>query len=151
MKRHFLLVDDDLDDTGLFCEALYETDPSIVCYIDHNGKTALEKLDKGEYAKPDIIFIDINMPGMNGWQCLAVLKEDEQYKDIPVIMYSTSSYSGDAEKAIRQGALCFFTKPSDYNLLKQILKTIADNLGGDLAGAISSFSGITTKKVFNCS
>jgi CheY-like chemotaxis protein len=126
-------------------------DPFIVCYLDHNGKTAIDKLKRGDYLLPDVIFIDINMPGMNGWQCLEKLKSDIRFRDIPVIMYSTSSYSGDAEKAIGMGALCFFTKPSDYNLLKQILKTVADNIGGNLSEAISVFNGITTKKIFTCS
>jgi CheY-like chemotaxis protein len=151
MTKKFLLVDDDLDDTGLFCEALYEIDPYIICYVDHNARQALDKLKRDEYLLPDIIFIDINMPGMNGWQCLEELKKDQRFTNIPVIMYSTSSYSGDADKAIAMGALCFFTKPSEYNLLKKILKTIADNIGGNIADAISSFEGITAKKIFNCS
>jgi CheY-like chemotaxis protein len=151
MKKKFLLVDDDLDDTGLFKEALFEIDPDIVCYVDHNGRTALDKLKRNEYLRPDIIFIDINMPGMNGWQCLEDLKKDIRFRDIPVIMYSTSSFVGDAEKAIELGALCFFTKPSEYNLLKVILKTIADNIGGNISDAINSFNGITTKKMINCS
>lgn len=151
MGKKFLLVDDDLDDTGLFHEALHEIDPTIICYIEHNGKAALDKLNNKEFLLPDIIFIDINMPGMNGWQFLEELKKEPEYKKVPVIMYSTSSYTGDADKAIDLGALCFFTKPSDYNLLKEILKAIADNLDGDLAAAISSFNGINTRKIFNCS
>jgi CheY-like chemotaxis protein len=151
MVKKFLLVDDDVDDTGLFREALHEIDPGIICYVDHNGRAALDKLKRNEYLRPDIIFIDINMPGMNGWQCLEELKKDLRFRDVPVIMYSTSSYIGDAEKAIDQGALCFFTKPSDYNLLRDILKTIADNIGGNIADKINSFNGITTKKMIYCS
>lgn len=151
MEKKFLLVDDDLDDTGLFHEALLELDPKIVCYVEHNGRAALDKLNSREFSLPDIIFIDINMPGMNGWQFLEELKKEPEYREIPVIMYSTSSYTGDAERALDLGALCFFTKPSDYNLLKEILKAVSDNLGGDLANAISAFNGITSKKIFNCS
>jgi CheY-like chemotaxis protein len=151
MGKKFLLVDDDLDDTALFHEALHEIDPAIICYIEHSGKAALDKLNSKKFLLPDIIFIDINMPGVNGWQFLEELKKEPKYKKVPVIMYSTSSYTGDAEKAIDLGALCFFTKPSDYNLLKEILKAIADNLDGDLAAAISSFNDINTRKIFNCS
>jgi len=149
--KRFLLVDDDLDDTGLFSEALCEIDPDIICYIEHNGRTALERLKDGDFDHPDIIFVDINMPGMNGWQCLTEIKKDERFRKIPVIVYSTSSYSGDADKAIEMGALCFFTKPSNYNLLKEILKAFADNLDGNIVNAISSFNGITANKIFNCS
>lgn len=151
MAKKFLLVDDDLDDTGLFHEALHEIDPDIICYLEHNGKAALDKLNSRSFLLPDIVFIDINMPGMNGWQFLEELKKEPEYRGIPVFMYSTSSYTGDADRAIRLGALCFFTKPSDYNVLKEILRTISENLGKDLTNAVSSFNGITAKKIFNCS
>ncbi len=151
MAKRFLLVDDDLDDTGLFSEALHEIDPAIICYVEHNGKAALDKLHNKEFYTPDIVFIDINMPGMNGWQFLKELKKEPAFQNIPVMMYSTSSYAGDADRAIDLGALCFFTKPSDYNVLKEILKAIADNLDGNIAEAIHNFNEITTKKIFHCS
>lgn len=145
------MVDDDLDDTGLFCEALYEIDPHIICHVDHNARQALDKLWRNEYSEPDIIFIDVNMPGMNGWQCLEELKKDLRFREIPVIMYSTSSYAGDAERALELGALCFITKPSEYGLLKKILKAIADSTGGDISEAVRSMEGITANKIINCS
>lgn len=147
MKR-VLLVDDDRDDTALFHEALEEIAKDIVFEVEHNGRAALEHLNRNMDAKPDLLFIDVNMPGMSGWQCLEEIKADRRFKDMPVIMYSTSSYQTDAEKALALGAACFFTKPSNFNALKLILKTIADNLGGDIHSAIQELSKAGHN--FNC-
>jgi CheY-like chemotaxis protein len=124
----FLLVDDDAEDTELFCEALGEIDTSIHCYFASYGKEAFQKLDDKEIPLPDIIFLDINMPQMNGWRCLTKLKESETYKGIPVIMYSTSSNKKDIEIAFDLGALFFFTKPNDYKQLKEFLRIVVLHL-----------------------
>ncbi|MBC7485318.1 MAG: response regulator [Cytophagaceae bacterium] len=61
--------------------------------------------------KPSIIFLDINMPGMNGWDCLTKLKSREKLKHIPAIMYSASSHKAEVDKAFTVDALSFFAKP----------------------------------------
>jgi CheY-like chemotaxis protein len=91
-----------------------------------DGPEALTLLEEGYI--PSIIFLDINMPGMNGWQCLTKLKANEQFKAIPVVMYSTSSYQHEIEKAFQLGALAFFTKPNHYSLLKKNIKVVLDAL-----------------------
>lgn len=149
-EKIFLLADDDVDDVILFCEALREIDPSIQCYTAHDGKAALDLLDGGLTHLPDIIFLDINMPRMNGWQCLVKLKDSEKYQGIPVLMYSTSTNQKDADMAVDLGALCFFSKPNEFNELKKVLEVIAANLGPDLLPAISHFNTIRSKKIFSC-
>ena len=76
----------------------------------------------------DFIFLDINMPVMNGWELLYKLKKDNNYNDIPVIIYTTSSEQRDKEIAKDLGALCFVTKPDNFRLMKSILKVVVDNL-----------------------
>lgn len=133
MKK-FLIVDDDTDDREMFCEALQQVVPDCICHNAPNGRRAILALDEGEIERPDLIFLDINMPLMNGWQCLSKLKESAAYKAIPVIMYSTSSYPEDVEKADRLGALCFFIKPSNFRELKSSLAVVADHVNtGSLA------------------
>lgn len=138
----FLLADDDADDKTLFCEALAEIDPGIICHTAGDGKEALEILSTDRVKKPDIIFLDINMPVMDGWQCLGKLKENVRHKDIPVIMYSTSSYQRDIDLALENGAFCFFTKPSDYRELRSILRLIATNPVGSLSDVMSEFKNL---------
>lgn len=150
MKK-FLIADDDSDDVELFKEALRNADPSIACYAASNGKEVFEKLNSGEFAHPDIIFLDINMPEMDGWDCLAALKKDEAYKLIPVIMYSTSNEQRDVDTALNLGALCFYTKPTSFIQLQIVLSLIASNLEGHLVEAIKSYEGFKLHKMFSCS
>jgi CheY-like chemotaxis protein len=128
MTRRILFVDDDSDDTELFCEALSAIDPAIDCICASEGQDALDKLDKLLPELPDVIFLDINMPGMNGWECLGKLKSDARYKSLPVIIYSTSSHHRDMEIAMSMGALCFFSKPTDYKELQKNLRFIIHNI-----------------------
>lgn len=138
----FLLADDDADDKTLFCEALSEIDPAIVVHTASDGKEALALLSGNQIKKPDIIFLDINMPVMDGWQCLGKLKENADLKTIPVIMYSTSSYQRDIELALDSGAFCFFTKPSDYRELRSILKLIATSPVKSLSNVMKDFKNV---------
>ena len=138
----FLLADDDADDKTLFCEALSEIDPAIVCHTASDGKEALAILSEKQIKKPNIIFLDINMPVMDGWQCLGKIKQDNYNKDIPVIMYSTSSYQRDIELALEGGAFCFFTKPSDYRELRNILRLIATTPVNSLSDKLKEFKNL---------
>jgi CheY-like chemotaxis protein len=122
--KKFLLVDDDCDDTELFSEAIESLDASAFCLNASHGKEALEKLQKQEIQMPDIIFLDINMPVMDGWQFLSKIKQSEILREIPVIMYSTSSKKSDVKTAMSSGALCFFTKPDSFLRLKKILQIV---------------------------
>ena len=149
-ERIFLLADDDTDDLDMFYEALTEIDPSIILYRASDGNEALEKLKSGELKQPRIIFLDTNMPGMNGYECLVELKAYEQFRNIPVIVYSTSSHQKIADKAISLGAMCFFTKPNNFEELKMILKIFVDNPIGNVSGAINKFNAAMGKKIFLC-
>ena len=141
-----MLADDDSDDADMFQEVLSEIDPAIIFHRSWNGFGVLETLEDKSLEHPDIIFLDINMPGMDGWQCLSKLKNSPAYRDIPVIIYSTSSHLRDAEIALDLGALCFITKPSDFNTLKKILQIIVLNLNGNLSQAMSDVLGIKEVK-----
>lgn len=122
----FLVVDDDCDDTELFAEAMGSVDASVSCLNASDGKEALDKLKCDAFERPDIIFLDINMPVMNGWEFLSCLKGSEGLKEIPVIMYSTSSKTSDIKTAMSSGALCFFTKPNSFLTLKNILRIVVE-------------------------
>lgn len=126
--KKFLLTDDDKDDRELFSEALAAIDPGIVCHGAENGRDALRILDTPGQPKPDIIFLDINMPVMNGWELLHALKKDQSRNDIPVIIYTTSSEERDRQIAKDLGALCFVTKPDNFRLVKNILRVVVKNM-----------------------
>ena len=121
MNKRFLVIDDDTDDRELFTEALASVDPVIVCDQATDGAEALSRLITKEIDQPDIIFLDINMPVMDGWQFLTRLKKEDAYKHIPVIVYTTSSNMKDKRIADDLGALCFITKPHAFGRLKNML------------------------------
>jgi CheY-like chemotaxis protein len=150
MRKIFLLVDDDTDDTDMFHEALTEIDPSTVFYRAVDGVDALSILEKHEQPMPHIIFLDVNMPRMDGWECLARLKTSDAYKNIPVMMYSTSAHQRDIDMALGHGALCYMTKPSEYSQLKKILAEIIAHLDDNLLDAIKHFKDVRSRNVFSC-
>jgi len=137
MVKRFLLVDDDTDDRELFSEALASVNPIIICDLAADAEEALIKLD-GKDDAPDIIFLDINLPVMTGWQFLSSLKNTAAYRDIPVIMYSTSNNQRDKDIAKDLGALCFITKPSAFKRLKSTLDIIITYMDRQWYGQICS-------------
>lgn len=121
------LIDDDTDDQEIFVLALEEVFTSYHCVTAKNGVEALEKLKSGD-VKPDYIFLDLNMPRMNGKQCLAEIKKESALNSIPVIIYSTSSESQHKEQMITMGASAFVTKPPVIPELIASLKDVFDKL-----------------------
>ena len=85
---------------------------------------ALEALAFLKTQEVDVVFLDINMPIMNGFEFLEEMMMHERLSSIPVVMYTSSTYHVQQEKAKKLGASDFITKPSDMNLLKATLKTI---------------------------
>jgi len=135
----FFLIDDDIDDANLFQETLGQVDPSIVFAHANDGQEALEQLISATF-RPDLIFLDLNMPRMDGKQCLTAIKQDAQLQHIPVIMYTTSSQSQDIEETMLHGAVCFITKPSSIRELESILSSIAESMPGELEDALRYLS-----------
>jgi CheY-like chemotaxis protein len=131
---HVLIVDDDEDDRDLFCTAVHEIDKSINCAMARNGEEALQALRKRTLPKPHLIFLDLNMPRVNGVQCLQELKKDKALQHIPVVIYSTSKLSEDKNLTHLLGAADFITKPSSFT---ELCKLIKDTFSKELIGFAS--------------
>lgn len=125
--KQVMLIDDDRDDAELFKEALSEINSSIVLVYHQDSRTALKQLQDSSSDLPELIFLDINMPVVSGWQCLTEFKNSEHLKDIAVIMFTTSSQPREKEIAKELGAQGFITKPSDYETLKKLLSSVINN------------------------
>jgi CheY-like chemotaxis protein len=139
----FLLVDDDADDAYLFQDTLMEVDASIHFQHAKDGMETLDILRSNHARLPDVIFLDLNMPRMDGKECLKLLKQDKELSKIPVIMYTTSSQAKDIEETMMSGALCFITKPSNMKELIKILSTIAQGVPNDLQKQVRMLSNNT--------
>jgi CheY-like chemotaxis protein len=119
----YFIVDDDPDDQELFVEALQGLDEACNCVTAFNGQEALQKLNEIP-SSPDFIFLDLNMPRMNGKQFLAEIKKIKTLRDIPVIIYSTSTDKKDILDTIELGAVYFLEKPNRFNDLTKALSNI---------------------------
>lgn len=127
LYKKILLIDDDKDDQLFFLDALQEIDQSINCDLADNGLKGIDWLRKNP-PPPGIIFLDLNMPVMNGFECLTFLQSDNDFKNIPVVIFTTSSSPTDKERAGRLGARLFITKPTDFSTLKITLAETINTL-----------------------
>lgn len=121
-----LLIDDDQDDQEIFLIALNDSGKKIDCNMVSDAAIGLQCLDREASSPPDFIFIDLNMPGMNGKQCLMEIKNRPFLKEVPVVIYSTSSQPKDISEMKALGAADFITKPSSVRLLSKILSDFFD-------------------------
>ena len=108
----------------LFTDAISEIDNSIRIITAANGVEALEKLKAGISPPPDYIFIDLNMPLMNGVQCLQEIKKLPEVSAIPVIIYSTSINPVDQKKCMQSGAYSCIAKPNSVEEIALIGETL---------------------------
>ena len=122
ISKTVLLVEDDADDQEFFLDALSGIENSSIYDVVENGQEALETM-KSHRTYPDIIFMDVNMPMMNGIECLTEIIKNPLTRSIPVVILSTNS--NQMELAAQIGARVFLTKPIDPDeLRKQIEATI---------------------------
>lgn len=123
MKEQFtcLLIDDDADDQEIFLSVVQEIGPSIRCFTAANGSEALRKLMTAE-VKPDLIFVDLNMPLMNGKQFLTECNLLDGFQSIPVIVLTTSSDRKSIEETLKLGASDYITKPDKFSGWGAIIK-----------------------------
>jgi CheY-like chemotaxis protein len=127
-KKVYFIIDDDLDDQLFLIEALTKNDSNIQCFKAGNGKAALQDLKKSIVPFPEMIFLDLNMPQMNGKQCLIELKLAPFLREIPVIIYSTSTYKKEIQECLNLGAFSFMTKKSSFRDLCQELLLVTSQI-----------------------
>lgn len=121
-----LLIDDMIADQKIFCAALEGVDKSVTCAYASDGVEALKKLEDEHYT-PDYIFIDMNMPRMNGNECLLEIKKIERLKNIPVFIYSTSADPNSIAQTKENGAAGYIVKPENITDLAETLAHLFKN------------------------
>lgn len=123
-----LLVEDSWADVRLLKEALRSWRVRHCLAVVEDGVEALDYLyHRGNYdgaARPDLILLDINMPRMGGLELLRSIKADPHLRQIPVIVFTSSSSPSDVNAAYELQASCFITKPTDLNDFYGIMKAI---------------------------
>lgn len=114
---NILLADDNKGDCLLFEDALSEIDIKASLTISNSGKQMMKVLDGSH---PDVIFLDINMPCKNGYECLEDIKSKPGLTDIPVVVMSSSNSPESISMAFQKGATTYICKPDSF--AKLVLK-----------------------------
>lgn len=130
--KTYFIVDDDIDDQQFLIEALIENEPSCRCFTVSNGQEAVANLIEAIIPPPDVIFLDLNMPLMNGRECLAALKQVPSLQHIPVVIYSTTSNKKEIKEIIALGASYFLMKTPSFKELREEVYRITLKLKNDL-------------------
>ena len=121
--KTLLFADDDVEDFEIFKEAFLQVAPD--CAILHVLRCD-EVVDAIKTIRPDLVFLDLKMPGGDGAGCLKALKQNNETADIPIVIYSTSSYHMSVEDCYRLSASRYFVKPSSLVELNAGIKRIVE-------------------------
>lgn len=118
-----ILADDDLDDRELFIELLSDLNVDITTL--GNGFELLNYLEtQTAEMLPDCLFLDLNMPVLGGKESLQRIRSNQKYKQMPIVIYSTSANRNDIEETFKMGANLYLVKASSYITLKNILQNV---------------------------
>jgi CheY-like chemotaxis protein len=128
-----LLADDDTDDCGFFKDALRELPLFANLTTVYDGEQLMTLLTKDTDKLPDVLFLDLNMPRKNGFECLEEIKRNEKLKLLRVIVFSTSFDQDRVNLLYRNGAQHFMRKPSEFSQLKNIIHQGLTHITKDLA------------------
>lgn len=119
---HLLLADDDEDDCLFFQDALDELALVSSFKAVHNGEQLLQFLTSHLDELPTVLFLDLNMPRKNGYECLIEIRNHEKLKNLPVIIYSTSFDMDTINLLYQKGAQYYIRKPAEFAKLKELIK-----------------------------
>ena len=119
-----LLADDDEEDRLFFSDALNEIKINTIVNSVNDGHELLQYLRNEDAILPSVLFLDLNMPSMNGIDCLSEIKKIDRLKGIAIAIYSTSGAEQDIEDTFVKGANIYIKKPNDFGTLKKVLKHI---------------------------
>jgi CheY-like chemotaxis protein len=121
---YVLLADDDADDRMFFEDAIREINLPVDLNIVKDGAELMRYLLGSGIILPQVLFLDLNMPFRNGFQCLDEIRDIKAFNDIFVIIYSTTARTSDINTAYEKGANLFIQKPNSFSKLKDVLRLI---------------------------
>jgi CheY-like chemotaxis protein len=119
---NILLADDDTDDCIFFKAVLDELQLSTHLITVHDGEQLMHLLVNETIEFPHVLFLDLNMPRKNGFECLSEIKLNKKLKKLPVIIFSTSFEQEVVNQLYKNGAQYFIRKPSEFSQFKKIIQ-----------------------------
>src|SRR5688500_3993833 len=119
--KHIFVADDDEQDRMLFQEVLNDLPSLVYLTMASDGDEAVTILNQLDQL-PDVVFLDLNMPVKNGFECLKEMKHNKKLQSLPVIIFSTSTHPSVVNEAYEQGAHLYIRKPNDFLNFKKIVR-----------------------------
>ncbi|NNE76336.1 MAG: response regulator [Pricia sp.] len=138
------LADDDADDREIFTEVCAHMGTNLKVLLFENGQQIVDYLCNPNFEKPSILFLDINMPIKDGFECLQDIRRNTDFNDLCIIVYSTSISDVDVKRAKKLGADGFLQKPSDYMKLKSSVRKILDTDWSDPCAQLDDMNFLIT-------
>ncbi|HEX4265566.1 MAG TPA: response regulator [Verrucomicrobiae bacterium] len=128
-----LLAEDDENDIFFMRRALQKADVNCPLYVTRDGKEALDYLggagpfaDREHYPIPALMFLDLKMPFLNGFDVLEWIHSQSSLKDIPVVILTSSAEDRDRKKAAQLGAKAYCVKPPTHEMVKEMMRLTGD-------------------------
>ena len=128
-----LIIEDSNEDFEAFQRFLRQSSLDIPIYRCLNGDQALAYLyrtdrytDPESAPRPGLILLDLNLPGNDGREVLRRIKQDDDLKSVPIVIFTTSNNPKDIEACYRQGVNSYIIKPMDFRLLKRSIQTLLE-------------------------
>ncbi len=120
-SKYILLAEDDEDDCFIFKNALEELPLTFHLTIVPNGEELMRLLNDATLRLPDVLFLDLNMPRKNGFECLQEIRSNKALNELPVVIFS-SAYAPDiVDKLFKDGAQYYVRKPDDITEYKKVI------------------------------
>jgi len=121
---NIFLADDDEDDRFIFNEALKEIQMPTTLFTANDGEELMAALNSLTGNPPDVLFLDLNMPRKNGFQCLREIRQNRNLRSLRIIIFSTSYESDVIELLFKTGADHYIKKPTEFNELKNVIESV---------------------------
>lgn len=129
-EHHILLVEDSPADAELTLIAIRQDRPEVLVHVVDSADEALDFLQRQgahrEAPRPDLILLDLNLPGRNGTEVSSIIKSDEDLMTIPVIIFSNSNAKTDIRAAYRSRANAYMMKPMEYTDIRDAMTVLLD-------------------------
>ncbi len=122
MPKHILYIEDNKDAIVFFNRVVSKLEGEYSFSTTENGQSAISLLENKQHTQPEMILLDINLPGMNGFEILQYVRSKTNYKHIPVIMFTSSDDDSDIKRSYEYGANAYLLKPDSLNNLKKVLE-----------------------------
>lgn len=124
---NILLADDDESDRLIFMDALNELRIKTVVHTVNDGVELMEYLANNADNLPQLLFLDLNMPRKNGFECLKEIRNNRDFSEMAIAIYSTSLAEKEIEETYLNGANVYINKPNTFESLKKALSTVVTN------------------------